>query len=336
MGSSPDSKLPLPRCLYLEVTNRCNLRCRTCVQYRGMQEDPRNLSLKETQEVADQLPNLRRAVLHGIGEPLLNKELPQIIRHLKGRGVYVLFNSNALLLGPEWAEELMASGLDEFRVSLDAATESTYARVRASHHFSKVTENIGTLARMRKASHRLKPKISAWMVGSQENVDDLPQMIVLASRIGIDEVYLQRLVYPTDGPGHGLASRDKAITHPSKEILATLRRGLSLSRRLGVPLMASGLVPPTESIRPRRKEHAPWRGCRRPWEVAYITAWGNVLPCCISPFSTWDYDSLILGNVFERTIERIWTGERFREFRRRHQSSHPPGCCAGCGVEWSL
>ena len=38
----------------------------------------------------------------------------------------------------------------------------------------------------------------------------------------------------------------------------------------------------------------------------YITANGNVLPCCISPFVERDYDSLILGNAFEQPLSEIW------------------------------
>lgn len=331
-----NSKIALPVCLYLEVTNRCNLRCRTCVQFRGMKEAPRDLSHEEVMWIAGQVPGLKRAVLHGIGEPLLNEELPQIVRSLKDRGVYVLFNSNALLLSQELAEEMVASGLDEFRVSLDAASEPTYARIRAAGSFSRVRNNLAALIRNRRECRRSRPIVLAWMVGTKENVRDLPDMILLASRLGIDEVYLQRLVYPLDGPGRGLAGRDASIAGSSEEIDEIIAGGISLSRRLGIRFEASGLAAPAESLRLEPGAEAPWRQCRRPREVAYITAWGNVLPCCISPFSFLDYDSLVLGNVFEQSLERIWRGERFREFRKKHQSSDPPGCCAGCGMQWSL
>ena len=79
----------LPKCLYLETTNRCNLRCRTCILYRGGWEPERDISLEELQMISEQLPGLNRAVLHGIGEPLLNRELPAMIRHLKGREMTV-------------------------------------------------------------------------------------------------------------------------------------------------------------------------------------------------------------------------------------------------------
>ena len=336
MGPGDHSKPPLPTRLYVEITNRCNLKCRTCVQYRGMPEAPRDLSLDEVLWMAGQVPGLESIVLHGIGEPLLNADLPRIVGRLKGGGVRVLFNSNALLLTSELARELVAEGLDEFRASLDAARESTYASIRGSEKFSRVIENLGLLTRIRRTSPFPQPRVSAWMVGTRENVRELPDMILLASRVGIDEVYLQRLVYPLDGPGYGSASREMVISDSVEGVREILARSKALSKGLHVRLAASGLAAPSESLHRGARREAPWRGCRRPWETAYITAWGNLLPCCISPFSVRDYDSLILGNVFEEDFEKIWTGERYLEFRRRRQSLHPPACCLGCGVEWSL
>jgi radical SAM protein with 4Fe4S-binding SPASM domain len=68
----------------------------------------------------------------------------------------------------------------------------------------------------------------------------------------------------------------------------------------------------------------------------YVTANGNVLPCCISPFATVDYDSIILGNVFKSSLEEIWTGSKYVNFRKQHQTATPPKSCRGCGVQWSL
>ncbi len=336
MDAVENTRVSLPECIYLEVTNRCNLRCRTCVQYLGMKESPRDLSAEEARLITDQLPALKRAVLHGIGEPLLNQELPQIIRYLKHRAVYVLFNSNVLLLSPQWAGELIGSKLDELRVSLDAATELTYSRIRASENFSLAVRNIEALLHLREKSGASAPRVSAWMTGTRENVEDLPRLVELASEIGIDEVYLQRLVYPVDGPGHGLADREQAITGPPEDIQKILQESMELSRRLGVPLNASGLIAPGESLRSKSRANAPWRQCKRPQGVAYVTAWGNALPCCISPFSTTDYESLKLGNVFEQSFEQVWNGEKYHKFRRMHQSDSPPANCLGCGVEWSI
>jgi MoaA/NifB/PqqE/SkfB family radical SAM enzyme len=59
-----------------------------------------------------------------------------------------------------------------------------------------------------------------------------------------------------------------------------------------------------------------------------------VLPCCIAPFATSDYAGIILGNVFEKPIQEIWTGEAYEAFRRAHASDEPPEPCRGCGTRW--
>jgi molybdenum cofactor biosynthesis enzyme MoaA len=92
--------------------------------------------------ITDQLPGLEKAFLHGIGEPLLNHELFEIIRHLKGRDVYVLFNSNGILLSSRRQQGLVRSGLDELRISLDASSAPGYQKMRDSDKFEKVVDYI--------------------------------------------------------------------------------------------------------------------------------------------------------------------------------------------------
>ena len=45
----------------------------------------------------------RVAVLHGVGEPMLVKNLPRMVRYLKNRGTYVLFNTNGTVLNEKMA-----------------------------------------------------------------------------------------------------------------------------------------------------------------------------------------------------------------------------------------
>src|SRR5512143_1054190 len=95
-----------PVCLYLEVTNRCNLLCTTCPRTFEDLEPPADMSWELFTRIVDQVPDLARAVLHGVGEPMLVRELPRMIRHLAGRGVYVLFNTNGTLLDERRGREL--------------------------------------------------------------------------------------------------------------------------------------------------------------------------------------------------------------------------------------
>ena len=74
---------PLPRSLYLETTSRCNSLCETCILTFGGREPRKDLGWEEFRRIVDQFPALERVLLHGIGEPLLNRDLPRMIAHLK-------------------------------------------------------------------------------------------------------------------------------------------------------------------------------------------------------------------------------------------------------------
>ena len=110
-----------PVCLYLETTNRCNLLCTTCPRTFDELEPEADMSWELFTRIVDQVPNIARVVLHGVGEPMLVKELPRMVRYLKARGAYVLFNTNGTVLTAKKGRELADTGLDELRVSLDAA-----------------------------------------------------------------------------------------------------------------------------------------------------------------------------------------------------------------------
>ena len=141
------SATTVPRVVFIEVTNRCNLLCETCPRTYFTREPLKDLSFDEFVYIAAQFPEMQRAVLHGIGEPLLNRELPQMVHYLKERSVEVLFNSNGTLLTPAWQEALVHSGLDEFRCSIDGASAETYAGMRGADLLHKIEEGLAGLVR---------------------------------------------------------------------------------------------------------------------------------------------------------------------------------------------
>src|SRR5258708_27933278 len=127
-----------PVCLYLETTNRCNLLCETCPRTFEDLEPPADMSWELFTHIVDQFPRLSRVVLHGVGEPMMVKALPRMVRYLKGRGTYVLFNTNGTLLTERKGRELIAAGLDELRVSLDAAEPEAFLAVRGKDMFARI------------------------------------------------------------------------------------------------------------------------------------------------------------------------------------------------------
>jgi radical SAM protein with 4Fe4S-binding SPASM domain len=335
-GLGPTAQKP-PVCLYLEVTNRCNLFCQTCPRTFASVERPADLSFERFQFLVDQIEDLQVAVLHGIGEPMINPHLPKMIRYLKQRGTRVLFNSNATLLNDRLGRQLIEAGLDEIRVSLDAADAETFVRVRGLPKFDLILRNLKTFSTLKKELQVEHPHVSLWLVGLKETIDELLAFVNLAHELEIKEVYLQRLVYFDDHQGgHGVARPEQALYGAlGEKESAMIRDAEMLARDLAVTLYASGATTPEQSLMPRTKEK-PWSLCRRPWTLMYITANGNVLPCCIAPFVERDYDRIILGNAFEKPLKEIFNSPRYQAFRRALLSDQPEHCCEGCGVRWSL
>ncbi|HET8677781.1 MAG TPA: radical SAM protein [Blastocatellia bacterium] len=326
-----------PVCLYLETTNRCNLLCQHCPRTFASVERPADLSFEKMKMIVDQVPGLKRAVLHGIGEPLINKELPRMIRYLKDRGVYVLFNSNGTMLYPHVQQQLIASGLDEYRISLDAADAETFTMVRGLPRFNLIVKNVREFVALQKETGVDLPRLSLWLVGLKETLDHLKAFVRLARDMGVGEVYLQRLVFFDDHQqGQGLARPDQALFAAARtDEMRVIEDAHALASELGIIFNASGAASPEQSLMPKDDDQ-PWSLCRRPWTLMYITANGNVLPCCIAPFAERDYTSYVLGNAFERPLMDIWNDHLYKRFRSDLQSDEPPVACKNCGVRWSL
>ena len=323
-----------PVCLYLETTNRCNLLCSTCPRTFEALEPPADMSWELFTSIVDQFPRIARVVLHGVGEPMMVRALPRMIRHLKDRGVYVLFNTNGTLLTQRAGRKLIDAGLDELRISLDAATPQTFALVRGRDHFARIVRNARTFTALQSELHATTPRVSLWLTGLKETIAELPAFVRLAHDIGVPEVYLQRLVYFPEG--QGLARSESALfaqVDPGEE--ARIREAEALALSLGIAFNASGATEPGTSLR-QQQDNQPWSLCRRPWTLMYFTAHGKALPCCIAPFSMRGYASFTLGDATQQSLREIWNGERYQAFRRALLSEQPPAACERCGLRWSL
>jgi len=218
-------------------------------------------------------------------------------------------------------------------VSLDSSTPETYLKVRGIPAFKRVVENLGEMVRTRRSLNSQLPRISIWMTGLRQNLHELPEVIDLAGRLGVDEVYLQRLVFW----GEGLATSDQSIFSTAwttaEEIIAEAERR---ANRNGVAFRGADARPPRATLLERSPETEPWRACSRPLRLAYITAQGTALPCCIAPFTDAPFESIRLGNYLEDGVAAVWRGAAYERFRQQLYSSEPPAACRNCGLAWSL
>jgi MoaA/NifB/PqqE/SkfB family radical SAM enzyme len=236
-------------------------------------------------------------------------------------------------------------GLDDYRCSIDGARPETYARIRGADLLDKLVSGLAGLVETKARLKSENPDISIWCVATRDNLEELPELVRLAAEVGVSEVYLQRMVYFAHEPAEqrGMAVKDLAIfgangSHDDvgfqQQVISECER---LSAALGVRFRASGARDPRNSLAAARLPNfAPWQACMRPWTTAYVTANGNCLPCCISPFATYDYNSLIMGNLLEQSFAEIWNNPLYQKWRADLLSMSPHKACAGCGVYWSL
>jgi MoaA/NifB/PqqE/SkfB family radical SAM enzyme len=264
------------------------------------------------------------------------KSLPKMVRYLKDRGTYVLFNTNGTVLNERNGRALIDAGLDELRVSLDAANAKSFRAIRGKDYFGRILRNVRAFRDLQEREGKDRPRVSAWLTGLKETIAELPAFVEVAADIGVKEVYLQRLVF-FEQDAIGLARPDQALYEQmTREETAHLEAATALARSRGITFSASGAASEPGMSLSRHDDGSPWALCRRPWTVMYFTANGRALPCCIAPFSQRGYENYTLGDATQQTLQEIWSGAAYRSFREALLSDKPPDACGNCGLRWSL
>ena len=133
----------------ISVTDRCNLRCRYCMPESGVEKIPHAeiLTFEEIARVAEIFARLgiKKIRITG-GEPLLRKNLPELIRAIKKiSGIeQVALTTNGVLLATQ-AKNLAAAGLDAINLSLDTLDAKTFAGLTRRNLFDNVRAGLQTL-----------------------------------------------------------------------------------------------------------------------------------------------------------------------------------------------
>jgi len=165
-----------------------------------------------------------------------------MIQYLKKRKAFVFFNSNGILLDKRCQNQLIDTGLDELRISLDAASPEGYKTIRDSDKFNLIISNVQAFSKRIKSLHVSHPKLSLWYLGTRDNISELPSFVRLADGLGITEVYLQRLVYFQDHEGYGLARSEKTLMD-SNAVITELINESSQIAKLQDDLVFNSMLP---------------------------------------------------------------------------------------------
>lgn len=316
----PDRCPNQPVFAQIEITTHCNLRCAACLGVPGESgpsaRKATNLSFDEFRRVMEGLPHVRWVCLNGIGEPLLNPELVNMIRYLSDAGIRVSFFTNATLLKGEIAERLVESGLDTLKFSIDAADPEVFGSIRRGASLEEVSRNIRDFATLVRDSGRPTPRLCVMTTVMKDNASEIPEIVELVHSLGVDELQLKRMIPWADALN---ASR------VSKEELQSVNSARDTADRLHVNLNVGPLL--RDQLDGKRTQPREAAGnCKWPWTGTYITVDGRVTPCC----NLFDPDRAGIGNVFDEDFEDIWNGTRLKQLRSELKRTLPKICRTAC------
>jgi len=164
--------LPLPSVMMIENTNLCNAECVMC---------PRELLSRKRgfmdfglfEKIIREVSGLKRKPvthLHGFGEPMLDKLLPERIRLAKACGIkHTYIVSNASLLSPEMSRKIIDAGLDKMKISFYGTDEESYNNTMKRLDFKVTFQNIKDFLRIRKEMKRGRPRLILQYLPTETN-----------------------------------------------------------------------------------------------------------------------------------------------------------------------
>lgn len=172
---------PVPRLLFIRVTEACNASCFMC-NFAGNQT-PHLLTVRQAHLLANDLSgsSIRHVRLTG-GEPLLLDEVAQIVAIFKEAGLLVSIITNGLLLGNRWSD-LASAGLDQVVVSLDSPCSEMHDKLRRTKGlFQSALTGIDCIRAKTPST-----LIRANTVVGKHNLKSLPNMYVMLHELGVKQ-----------------------------------------------------------------------------------------------------------------------------------------------------
>ena len=175
-----------PMHLDIEITTACNLKCimcpRTQILKLGKPYEVKFMELNVFNKIIDQSKDrgLFAINLNASGEPLINKDIVEMIRYAKKNNILdVMFHTNGTLLNSNISRHIIESGLNKLIISLDSPIKTQYESIRKGANFDEVVLNIKEFVRLRNKMGKDIPHVRINMVLMKENYKQKDVMVDL-------------------------------------------------------------------------------------------------------------------------------------------------------------
>ncbi|WP_345718814.1 pyrroloquinoline quinone biosynthesis protein PqqE [Kineosporia mesophila] len=268
--------------LLAELTYRCPLACAYCSNPLNLDDYTEELGPADWIRVLTQARDLGVLQCHlSGGEPLLRRDLPEIVAAAHGLGLYTNLVTSAVGFGRRKAEQLRAAGLDHVQVSIQADAPALSDRIAGLRSFDRKIDAMRLVK-------ELGWPLTVNVVLHRQNIDRIAEVLELAQEAGADRVELANTQY------YGWAWRNRDALLPSREQLAQAELVVREARER-LPMDVLYVIPDYYSRYPKP--------CMGGWASRQLTVTpnGDVLPCPAA-------QSLPLprASVREASLAQIW------------------------------
>ncbi len=136
-----------------------------------------NMSLELFKDIIDEAEGHIEAVTFSSrGEPLLNENLPAMLKYCEGKFLGLKLNTNASLLTEKNIHALLSSDIQTLVFSIDSADKEAYESIRVNSNFEKLIENLELFSKIRSNNYRdskLIVRISGVKINDEQNIDKM-------------------------------------------------------------------------------------------------------------------------------------------------------------------
>jgi radical SAM protein with 4Fe4S-binding SPASM domain len=279
----------IPLHVMLELTNRCNARCRHC--YIGNRSSENELNLAEYEHILDQLAAAGTLFLvFSGGEPLMRPDFFEIATLARQKEFSFILFSNATLITSETADRLLELCPERVEISLLGGRAATHDRITMIPGSFDKTIRGARLLIERGISVQFK---TTWM---RENIAEAAEIQDLAKDMGALFRSAFLIIHKRDGS----ASTAELRATPD-QLQEMIRQSYDRREVKTVP-------PEPEPLNDRQKAANP---CGVGQITCRIDSHGLVCPCAAV--------DIVLGNLRRETFNPIWHGseelKRLRSIR---------------------
>lgn len=283
----------------ISPSGACNHRCVFCaVDYIGYQPNflNKDIILRDVTQMSQK--GLKSVICSGEGEPLLNKDMPDIANGIRACGVDVAMSTNGVLFTKEKANDCLKA-FTWVRFSVASMEEQSYGKIQRGKagDLEKVKTNLTDIVKVKK-NQGLKTTLGVQCLLLPDNANQLPDMAKELRTIGVD--YLTVKPYSQHLHSENTFQIDyNQMMELEQEVKEYSTEGFSIYFRANA----------------MKKVHHEkcYQHCYGLPFMTHIDAKGNVWPC-VAHIGTQEF---CYGNIYEQTFEEIWEGEKRQEVIRK-------------------